>query len=336
MGMRTTAVVVMAAAAVIATVPVAARPAAADTASPVVSPVDLTVTLSADGAASGPVYHVRGLRATGPGSSSTAVLLLHGLSYGAWVWDFPIGGTPADPYRYSIARDLAAHGYDVVAVDELGYGRSDHPAGADARQLTIPAYASMAHQIVQALRATHRRVVIAGHSAGGEIANYEAGRYRDVDGLVDMSMCDAGASGEVIGDIAVNDTAGGAQDYGYFGGDPAERNRLMYALGDADPAIVARDTAMANLTPTAEMQSISPQPARTLDGLVTAPVLVAFGQNDAIFPPTCQQLQPPLYRLSPAVTVATLPAAGHSLMLHLDAPMLHAALLSWLGRVAPG
>jgi pimeloyl-ACP methyl ester carboxylesterase len=110
----------------------------------------------------------------------------------------------------------------------------------------------------------------------------------------------------------------------------------MYALGDADPAIVARDTAMANLTPTAEMQSISIQPARSLDALVTAPVLVTFGQNDAIFPPSCQQLQPPLYRQSPAVTVATLPAAGHALMLHLDAPALHQALLAWLGRVAPG
>jgi pimeloyl-ACP methyl ester carboxylesterase len=335
MGMRTTTVLVMAVAAVMAAAPAGAGHAAAGTVPPGVSPVDLTVSLSADGAASGPLYHVRGASYTGPAPSTTAVLLLHGLSYGSWVWDFPIGGTPADPYRYSTARDLAAHGYDVVAVDELGYGRSDHPTGADARQLTIPAYASMAHQIVQALRATHRRVVIAGHSAGGEIANYEAGRYRDVDGLVDMAMCDAGASPEVIGDIAVNDTAGAGQDYGYFGGDRAERTRLMYALTDADPAIVERDTTMANLTPTAEMQSISPQPARTLDALVTAPVLVAFGQNDAIFPPPCQQLQAPLYRQSPAVTVATLPAAGHSLMLHLDAPVLHEALLAWLRRVAP-
>jgi pimeloyl-ACP methyl ester carboxylesterase len=326
----------MAVATVLTIMPVGARPAAAGAPPPRVSAVDVTVTLAADGSQTGPRYHVRGFGYTGAAPSATAVLLLHGLSYGAWVWDFPVGGTPADPDRYSTARYLSSHGYDAVAVDELGYGRSDHPSGADARQLTIPAYANMAHQLVQALRATHRRVVIAGHSAGGEISNYEAGRYRDVDGLVDMSMCDAGASSEVLGDIAVNDTAGAGGDYGYFGGDQPERTRLMYSPADADPAIVARDNAMANLTPTAEMQSISVQPARSLDALVTAPVLVAFSENDAIFPPTCQQLQPPLYRRSPAVTVSTLPAAGHALMLHLNAPALEQALVSWLGRVAPG
>ena len=327
---------VVAVAAAMLTMPVGAAPAVTRAAAPAVSPVDFTVSLDAGGSGSGPHYHVRGFRYAGTALPATAVLLLHGLSYGYWAWDFPIAGPPGEPFRYSTARDLASHGYDAVAVDELGYGHSDHPSGAAARQLTVQAYASMAHQIVQQLRSTHRRVVIVGHSAGAEISNYEAGRYRDVDGLVDMSMCDAGASPEVFGDIAVNDTAGAGADYGYFGGDQGERTRLMYAQSAADPAIVTRDNAMANLTPTAEMQSISLQPARTLDAMVTAPVLVAFSENDAIFPPSCQQLQPSLYRQSPTVTVFTLAAAGHTMMLHRNAAALEQALVGWLGRVAPG
>jgi len=307
-----------------------------------VAPVSYRVSLSQDAALPGPAYTVKGFQYSSGGSPMVA-LLLHGLSYGYWGWDFTAvpSPDPANPYTYSLARYLASRGIDTVAVDELGYGSSDHPAFPDSRRLTIPAYASMAHQIVQTLRRTYSRVVIIGHSAGGEMANYEAGRYRDVDGLIDVAMCDVGASSEVVLDITVNDTEGLASDDGYFGGTPQERTRLMYYLPDADPAVVAADNKSANPTPTAEMQSISPQPARYFDAQVTAPVLVVFGENDSIFPsepfsgappgsPSCQSVQPLLYVASPSVSAVTIPTAGHTVMTHRNASVFEAAIYQWL------
>ena len=299
-----------------------------------VTPVTYKVVLSQDAALPGATYTVRGFHYGSTERSSTVVLLLHGLSYGYWAWDFPTHlSEPGNPYTYQLARYLAVHGYDAVAVDELGYGTSDHPPFPDSRQLTIPAYANMVHQLVAALHVGYPKLVIAGHSAGGEIANFEAGRYRDVEGLVDVDMCDVLASPEAITDIAINDTVGAVGDYSYFGGAAAERTRLMYNTADAEPTIVSEDNSMAYPTPTSEMQSIAPQPARNVDPLVDAPVLVAFGANDAIFPSTCQPFQAPLYLSSPKVTTFTMPSAGHSIMLHKNAGLFEAELVSWLGNL---
>ncbi len=299
-----------------------------------VTPVTYKIVLSQDALLSGNTYTVHGFHYGYGDPSSKVVLLLHGLSYGYWAWDFPTHlDDPGNPYTYSVARYLAVHGYDAVAIDELGYGSSDHPPFPDSRQLTIPAYANMAHQIVTKLYDRYSKVVIAGHSAGGEIANFEAGRYRDVYGLADVDMCDVLASQEAITDIAINDTLGAPNDYGYFGGNVAERTRLMFNTADAEPSIVAKDNSMALLTPTSEMQSISPQPAKAVDPLVNAPVLVAFGANDAIFPAMCQPFQAPLYLLSPKVTTFTLPSAGHSIMLHKNAGLFEASFASWLGTL---
>jgi pimeloyl-ACP methyl ester carboxylesterase len=325
---------VIAASSILTTVPAAAPASAAVV---VVTPVSYRVALSQDALLPGNTYTVHGYHYGTATPRPAVVLLLHGLSYGYWAWDFPTPlDTPGNPYTYSVARYLAAHGYDAVAIDELGYGTSDHPPFPDSRQLTIPAYANMAHQIIGKLYDTYSKVVIAGHSAGGEIANFEAGRYRDVYGLADVDMCDVLASPEVITDIAINDTLGATGDYTYFGGNVAERTRLMYATADAEPSIIAKDNSMAYLTPVSEMQSISPQPARNLDPIVDAPVLVAFGADDAIFPQMCQPFQAPLYVSSAAVTKFTLPGAGHSIMLHKNAGLFEAAFLGWLRTAVPG
>jgi pimeloyl-ACP methyl ester carboxylesterase len=305
--------------------------AAGGTVSPLVTPVTYRVVLSQDALLPGNTYTVRGFHYGTSTPSSKVVLLLHGLSYGYWAWDFPINDAAN---TYSLARYLAVRGYDAVAIDELGYGSSDHPPFPDSRQLTVLAYANMAHQIVSSLHGSYAKVAIAGHSAGGEIANIEAGRYRDVNGLADIDMCDVLASAEVITDIVVtNDILGALKDYSYFGGTVAERTRLMYASGDADPAIIARDNSMAYLTPTSEMQSISPQPGKAFDVLVNAPVLVAFGTNDAIFPAMCQPFQAPLYLSSPKVTSFKLAGSGHTVMLHSNAAVFEAAFVSWLGTL---
>ena len=115
------------------------------------------------------------------GCTGSVLLAMHGLSYGAWAWDFPL-----DPPAYSVAQSLAERGYATVAVDELGYGTSagegapDHPNGYT---LTVESYADMAAQIAKQLRAgaytsahavPFSHVGLMGHSAGSEIIEMAA------------------------------------------------------------------------------------------------------------------------------------------------------------------
>src|SRR4029077_21110885 len=116
-----------------------------------VTPVSYAVALSQDALLAGPAYTVRGFSYTSPGAREVA-LLLHGFSFGYREWDLPAASPDLqNPYTYSTARYLAAHGIDAVAIDELGIGSSDHPTFLDALQLTVPAYAAMTLQIVQSL-----------------------------------------------------------------------------------------------------------------------------------------------------------------------------------------
>src|SRR6266568_974799 len=105
-------------------VPLAGRSSQAQT-SIVREPVSFSVTNL------GHTYTIRGeLVRPRAGCSKSVLLAMHGLSYGAWAWDFPI-----NPDTYSVAQALAKRGYALLTVDELGYGASagagsaDHPNG---------------------------------------------------------------------------------------------------------------------------------------------------------------------------------------------------------------
>src|SRR5947207_490944 len=93
----------------------AAAPAAADTV--VTAPLSFRVTNPLEPLFARTVRGTLYLPASTPRCNRTVVLLLHGLSYGAWAWDFPL-----DTSTYSMARALASRGFAAVAIDELGYG----------------------------------------------------------------------------------------------------------------------------------------------------------------------------------------------------------------------
>src|SRR5260370_30101609 len=82
-----------------------------------------------------------------------------------------------------MAEGLADRGHALLAIDELGYGASDHPNGYT---LTVQAYAAMTDEIVQQLRRgsylspggtvpAFAHVGLIGHSAGSEIVELAAG-----------------------------------------------------------------------------------------------------------------------------------------------------------------
>jgi pimeloyl-ACP methyl ester carboxylesterase len=311
---------------------VSALPAGQHLQAVAVTPVTYAVALSQDAVLPGPAYTVRGFSYTSPGAKEV-VLLLHGFSFGYREWDFPaVSPDPQNPYTYSTARYLAAHGTDAIAIDQLGVGSSDRPDFVDALQLTIPAYASMTHQIVQSLRAHYTKVVTVGASSGGEIASLEAGRYRDVDGIVDAGFCDLPLFSADLVTKELGPTIDGlTQPYVYFGGTTQGRDGLEYNTGDADPAVIAKDDTFIEPIAASTLHTIELQPAKAFDPLVNVPVLVAFGGQDPVWLPACSApAQAMLYLSSPSVSTFVLPGAGHNLTHHLNAGAFESELFGWL------
>ncbi|HEY2702360.1 MAG TPA: alpha/beta hydrolase [Candidatus Dormibacteraeota bacterium] len=312
-------------------VPTAAAPAVA----PVVrSEVAFTVTNPAD---PGHTSTVRGTLVRPAGCTSSVLLAEHGLSYGRWAWDFPL-----DPATYSMAQGLAQRGHAMLAIDELGYGASDHPNGYT---LSVQAYAAITDQIVQQLRRggyaspsgvapafTH--VGLIGHSAGSEIVELAAGMFGDADALIvtGYEHTPTGVSQDWLARewIPGDNTRAAQGDYEYFETDPQTRAADMYAAAAADPAVIARDNAMANLTPSAEIWSIGPQPSRAVIGAITAPLLVILAQNDVLFPPAGADTEMSLFAAAQDKTLSIVGGAGHVLTLHRSAPLTTAVVASWL------
>jgi pimeloyl-ACP methyl ester carboxylesterase len=310
----------------------AAAPAVAD--SVVTAPVSFKATNPLE-----PFFQrtVRGtlyLPASAPRCNLTVVLLLHGLSYGAWVWDFPI-----DNSTYSMARALAARGFAAVAVDELGYGSSDHPNGWN---LTVTSYGAIAAQIARSLKTggyqaaapiAFSKVVLFGHSAGTEMSEIAAGTFGAGDALIASSYSHFPSTGVLL-DVLTSDTPRALlSPYVYFAGTAARRAADMYNLAEADSAVVAKDTQLAQLTPSGEILSISPQPSRAALPLITVPVLLIMAEDDVLFPP--QALELLLFTAALDKTFYLVPGAGHSFMLHPNAPATQQRVADWLSARLP-
>src|SRR5437879_3600061 len=130
----------------------------------------------------GHAYTIRGeLVRPRAGCARSVLLAMHGLSYGAWAWDFPL-----QPDRYSVAQALAKRGYALLAVDRLGYGTSEGKGSADhpnGYTLTTFGYGDMTAQMVRQLRAgtyhakapvSFQHVGLIGHSGGSEVVELAA------------------------------------------------------------------------------------------------------------------------------------------------------------------
>jgi pimeloyl-ACP methyl ester carboxylesterase len=260
---------------------------------------------------------IAGYRYDPPCRASTVVLLQHGLSYTKEAWDFP---------GHSVARPLADAGYAVVTIDRLGYHESKL---GDGRKVSFEAYAAMARQIVDQLRAQgFERVVLGGHSAGGGVTEYEAGMFGGVDAIMAFAWHHR-PSDRLVQDFVTGDTVRATQDdYEYFLGTPEHRSEMFFTK-EADPAVVAADRAAAVLTPSGEILTIGKQPSRYAVGKVTVPVFLQFATEDLLFEPQYAQLHASEFTSSPSVTIDLVPG-GHTYWLHPSGQQATRNIISWL------
>jgi pimeloyl-ACP methyl ester carboxylesterase len=283
---------------------------------------------------------------TQPRHDLVATLYLHELSFGKFFWTF--GGVPGYDYTDALARA----GHVSVVVDRLGYDASGRPPGNDT---CFGAQADIASQIVRQLKSgtyaapggsvplAFGRIVLAGHSVGGGIAELAAESFPQIgiDGLILFAWADRDFSQRTIEQGANEgaDCAGGGQpadaggppNYAYFGRTEADFQQNVFA--DTDPRVVAAVTRLRNRDPCGDVATLVQLSAVNASGAgkITVPVLLLFGDADANFQAKAADDQAAAFTASPGVTVRHFAGAGHALTLELAAPAVRAAAASWLG-----
>ncbi|MGI8578150.1 MAG: alpha/beta hydrolase family protein [Nocardioidaceae bacterium] len=149
-------------------------------------------------ASDGKTYTVRG-HMVGPAAKvhsprvDEMTLYLHGLSFGQFFWHFQ------GARGFDYAANQARNGQVSVVIDRLGYGSSGKPNGF---AICVGSRADIAHQMIMDLRSGRyqlvsggqaprfSKIVLAGHSYGGQIAQVEAYSFGDIDGLIVVSNAD--------------------------------------------------------------------------------------------------------------------------------------------------
>jgi pimeloyl-ACP methyl ester carboxylesterase len=324
---------------------------------PVDPPVEGTVTLpvafrvtNSNGSAvpcpsDGKTYELKGL-IVGPADAIrngvAGTLYLHDFAFGSWFWHFT--GAPG----YDFVGALAADRHVSVIIDRLGYGDSGHPAGNDS---CLGAQADVAHQVVSALRAgtyeavghspvAFGKVALAGHTGGAAIAEIEAYSFHDVDALVLMAWADQGFSNQAeteVGKSAMvcanggeDARPGGPGGYAYFGQTAADFQALVFH--SASPEVVAAATALRQRDPCGDYASLLPTVVRDQTQLssIAVPVLLAYGQSDALFPPPAGDQQKASFSGADDLTEVVLDGTGNALALEQSAPTLQRLTSDWL------
>jgi pimeloyl-ACP methyl ester carboxylesterase len=271
-------------------------------------------------------------------------ILLSGLTYDSYYWNFPL-----DPQRYSYVRYADAAGYATLDIDRLGTGASSHPPPG---VLNAQTEAYTVHQIVTDLhagrlaRTRFGKVMLVAHSYGSEIALNEAATYQDVAGVISSGWLTAG---NLAGHLTVrgsyepvsDDPTFASLPAGYMTTKPDAKGPDFYNMSAASASVIAEDNTLRQTVTTGEVVSVAdPIPAPTTRN-IHVPVLIAVGQDDSL---NCNATTPGLSCANAAAIMAresanyapqaclqafVLPDAGHSINLHPDAPEWFLAADAW-------
>jgi alpha-beta hydrolase superfamily lysophospholipase len=100
--------------------------------------------------------------------SKTIIIITHGIA------------EHSGRYQYFV-ESLNKYGYSVLRYDLLGHGKSGGPRG-DINDFNL--YIDILYSIVEQMKKEYSRVILFGHSMGGEIVNLYNAKYHDVDLII--------------------------------------------------------------------------------------------------------------------------------------------------------
>lgn len=284
----------------------------------------------------------------------TVQILLHGLNYSHLYWDFP-----RHPDRYSYVRWMNRAGYATLNIDRIGVGRSSHPP---SDQVTMASNAFTIHQIVTKLKAqrseknatrlpSFQKVFLVGHSYGSEIAKLEASLNNDVDALVLTgnahkislsAIMIASGLGQPVQEVPRLAAEVPPGDPGYLTVQDAWHTELMYNLDNADPEVISIDQANKETNTIGELNSIGDANAPGVTAHLRIPILIVDGAEDKLScapdatdcssPVSLAAAEQPFYPET-RIAAAVIPAAGHSVNLHLNARTAYRIITMWASRI---
>jgi len=281
-------------------------------------------------------YHIAGyFFHDGPPGGRVLQVTVHGATHYHLYWDLP----RIDGVSYSYARYMARHGYDVLAIDQLGTGASSQP---DGDLVTLDATADALHQVLASLRTRHNpigrrfaRVALVGHSNGSLTSIYASGTYHDADALVttawehtphplpfDPANIVAALTTPYIPATTFSEAFWIATFY-YV---PTTDLRLVdYEYSHLGPAVQARAQFI-------DLFRVGLDTSLSRSTEVTVPVLVQDGDVDALQPSAYLAGEPAYYPKAPSVTLNFLTAIGHNINGHLDHLQSWTRIDEWVER----
>lgn len=311
--------------------------------------VSFRVTLLDESAARLAAYQCTSAR---HGPVRTDLLLLHGATYNSSYWSWPI-----DPAQRSTVWAALAAGYDVTALDRLGYGQSTQPLSS---LNTFAQQAWTLHQTVTQLKngtvGRFSAVVGVGHSFGtAELVNQAALYPHDYTALV------ATGSGSTVSaaTTAATHTAFTSAatvwpqrfstlDAGYLTNTTSDGRKLtVYTGADTTSGMVAFDWRTEDTLALGEISS-RPPTLNQLTATITLPVLLIDGQDDAHYCDNAQTPAPLETNLDDCTSSQTLfsseqpnyaaacfeaqavPHSGHDLTTENGAAVANLDIVAWL------
>jgi len=303
---------------------------------------DVVTSISVPGAAPGSIFgrycH------TARGTGNPLQILVPGVTYTHRYWDLP-----GFDGRYSYAGFMNRHGYDTLAIDRLGIGRSTRPTLA----MHVDAYsnADALHQVVDSVRTNglagrhYDKIVLTGHSYGTLTSDLTAATYGGVDGIIGTGWLQQPTPLGLIGVLSSFHPAaidpkftGTIADPFYVTTRPGVRG-FFYEASETDPAVIAADEAAKDTASSAEMTYMVPANTK-MTTRIGVPTLRLIGERDRVIcnpdPCTQQWLDETNPALFPAgVESYAQPGGGHNIALERGNTGGFEAALSWLQRRFP-
>jgi len=293
-------------------------------------------------------------------NNNKVAVLVHGAMYSHLYWDLPV--VPG----YSQVKVLRQAGYQVVNMDRLGIGLSDHPP---APVVNCRTSAWIIHQLIGAIKGvTYQPMVNAGkgipdkvfaigHSLGSITLSYMVSWFpSDTNGFVctGWSHTFSRTFAEIVPTLrlAQSDPAFVDRDIplGYVTTAPNTRGFSFYWIPTTNPTVLALDEQTKETATSGEVVDVFSLTWFFALTRIETPVFQVLGQRDFVVcppanllfgPPDCNlpigpvqllecNLFPKLCYIPGGFTLLIVPNTGHDLNLHTTNPTYFAAVTDWL------